>query len=456
MTDAPLELTSAQRRHPRHWRHILAALLAFALGSIAINFTATRASNGTAIQDGFASGALETITPVDLAPWWLVARAQLDCQQLMPLVSGNLTVGAAIARPQFALADRKVNACVLLASAVERKRLSGNMREVSRRDGFHTAGSLTLPAMAMLGVAATRWASALILLGATACGLWFICTAPAMGGRRDRIAATACMMGAAAFILAIPGSLTAIPTIALLVVSLVGILIALRKHGAAPDSLYVAAPFMAAALVSLDPAGGSVPVGLGCMMLLARMVAPTAADRPVVLRTAVLYMLTVLLCWFTYAALVGVTSGWNYAALVLRDQLMDTREAGRIGDFIAGATGTYKWLSGENLLGPLGAFDLLFTVLFGLMIYAAVEPLHPRAGRLEPLMTALLAVAPVVLWALLYPGDWRRAEEQYVLPLMWLIAIAMAGPFVLLIEFARRVARRRPASPAPAKATSVA
>lgn len=86
MTDAPLELTSAQRRHPRHWRHILAALLAFALGSIAINFTATRASNGTAIQDGFASGALETITPVDLAPWWLVARAQLDCQQLMPLV----------------------------------------------------------------------------------------------------------------------------------------------------------------------------------------------------------------------------------------------------------------------------------------------------------------------------------------------------------------------------------
>jgi hypothetical protein len=347
MTETPAVTPPSPEIRHGYWRFVAVALLLFMFGSIAANMVATRASDGAAIQKAFSDGALETITPVDLAPWWLLGRAQLDCQQFMPLAADRFDVPASIARPKFVLSDRKVNACTLLASVAERKRLSPNMRELLREDGFFTAGSMVLPALAVIGVHATRWINSALLLAAAVGGLWFACTSHSNGGRRDRIAAALCMMIGSAFLLAVPGSLTAMPTMALLVGSLCGVLYMLEKNTAGPERIAKLAPLLAAALVSLDPTGGSVPVGLGCILFLSRMLAPTDQDRTVVLRNGGVYVLTVVLCWLAYAAAAGMAGEWRDVPETLATLFLDVREVSWIGDLGAGALGTYQWLSGE-------------------------------------------------------------------------------------------------------------
>ena len=439
-----------------YWRFVVVALLLFLFGSIAANMVATRTSNGGAIQRAFADGGLETITPVDLAPWWLLGRAQLDCQQFMPLAANRFDVPASIARPKFVLTDRKANACTMLASVAERKRLSTNMKELLRKDGFFTAGSTVLPALALIGINPTRWINVAALVAAAIGGLWFVCTGFGQGGRRDRVGATLCMMIASAFLLAVPGSLTAMPTMALLIGSLGGVLDMLQKNTAGPERIAKLSPLLAGALVSLDPMGASAPVGLGVILFLSRMLAPADDNRTVVLRNGGLYVLTVILCWLAYAVAVGMAVGWSDMPAILAGLFLDVREVGYFADLGAAATGTYQWLSGEAMMGPLGAFDFLFSIACGLLLYAAVDPLDQRPQRREPIITALIALAPILLWALLYPGHWRRAEEQYVLPLMWFTAVALAAPFSLLIEAARRVARSRSTLTLPAPVSPLA
>lgn len=443
----------------RAWASLGIALLLFIFGSIAVNMAASRASNGVAIQRAFSNGALETVTPVALAPWWLTSRAQLDCQQFMPLVSSKDDITSAISRPKFVLADRKVNACTLLASVAERKRLSGNMRETSRQDGFHTAGSLTLPAIAVLGIPLTRWINILLMLAASGAGLWAMSVGQAQDIRHDRIAATLCMTVVAALILAVPGSLSAIPTMAILLIGMFRTLRSQEKRKVGPETVLKLTPVVAAALISLDPTGGSVAVGMGCVLLLMRVVSAPAERGIAVLNAAGFYLLTVVLCWLLYAACVGISEGWQDAAGLLQKQILDLSEAGRPTDLLAAATGTYRWLSGETLLGPLGALDMLLTVLFGLASYAAVKPVSADSHRLEPLVTALIAIAPALLWAFLYPGYWSREEDQYVLLAMWIAGVASAGPLCLIVEGARRLARKRKAQSAPSavpEATSLA
>lgn len=438
------------------WTYLLLALLGFVLGSILVNMAAGRLSNGAPIQRAFNVGALETVTPVSLAPWWLVGRAQLDCQQFMPLASTQTSIVAAIARPKFVLGDRKVKPCSLLASYAERKRLSGNMRETSRNDGFFTAGSLTLPAIAVLGVPLTRWINVLLLVGAGGLGLWMMCTGKAQDVHRDRIAATACMMIASALVLAVPGSLTAIPTMAILLLSIFGVLRLLKQGRDGRDIILKLAPLVAAAMLSLDPTGGSVPVGFGCILLLARLVSTPGDKGATVLDAAGFYMLTVILCWLAFALCIGIAKGSPDAGEVLFNQLTALSEVGSLTALQAGTVGTYQWLSNDALLGPLGALDLMLTVLFGIATYSVVRPVSPAASLAEPLWTALIAIAPVVLWALLYPGYWSGNEDQYSLLAMWVVAIALSGPLCLLVEGARRLARKRKALPAPSAPASEA
>ncbi|MGK2911115.1 MAG: hypothetical protein ACSLE1_15135 [Sphingobium sp.] len=425
------------------WKSIVTALLVFASGSVAVNMLAVRASDGTAIQRGFNDGALETITPVSLAPWWLTARAQLDCQQFMPLVSNNDDVASAVSRTKIVLSDQKANACTLVASMAERKRAGTNMRETQRHDGFHSAGSLTLPAISMLGIKATRWINVILLLTVAAAGLWFVFRKAAASAASDRVAATICMTVASGFILAVPGSLTAMPSMTLILASLMASFFLLVRGVEGWPFLLKLSPWLAVALESLDPLGGSVPVGLGCVMFMARMFAPLEVSRTTRLRPAMLYVGTIILCWLVYALLVLATDDWPSAAEALVQQAVGVGGKSLIDDLGAAITGAYKWISGENLLGPLGAFDLLFTLVLGLLIYCAVKPARTEGKWTEPMITALLTIAPVIMWAILYAADWRRAEEQYALPLVWLIAVALAGPFTLVIEGARRVARGR-------------
>lgn len=193
-------------------------------------------------------------------------------------------------------------------------------------------------------------------------------------------------------------------------------------------------------------------------MLMARMFAPPSVSLATALRPAILYVGTTILCWLVYALMVWATDDGPSAAEAIGQQIMGVGvgNAGRIDDLRAAVTGAYKWISGDNLLGPLGAFNLLFTLLLGFVIYCAVLPARPDGKRTEPLMTALLMIAPIILWALLYAADWRRAEEQYALPLVWLIAVALAGPFTLVIEGARRLARRSSKPAAEAEISALA
>lgn len=409
----------------------VAALLALLFG-IALNLTAAKFVAPSVVTNAMAKGEIESRTPYKLAPWWLRTRAQADCLSVHRLYqTGRSALDSAIS-PRL-MNDRLGNArpCEVLAGYL----FQPDMERIGKRSdhsGMAAAGSFSMLLAAVIGWRGVNIAQFLVLLAVVG-----TCTALyARGKLADcRVVLLPSALATSSLALAIPGSLSLLPVVlVLLLISAMPLLVARYSH---QPSLRIWLPAMAAALLwVLDPHAGSVVAGLAVLLavVLSERREFGHSDGAASL---VSYALAATFAQLMYIPLVLLSSepGTTNLFLVLTELFADRSVAGWPFDIPAAMTKLFEWLGD----GPLHSRTLAFLFIWSLPFAIFAErPLDDQwqagewAPRLKQFATSCLPLAPCIAWVLFHPGFVRRNPDDYAL----LVAV---GGMVAIAAIVRRL-----------------
>jgi len=383
-----------------------------------------------------AKGQLESRTPYKLAPWWLRTRAQADCLSVHRLYQSSRTPLDSAVSPRL-MNDRLGNArpCEVLAGYL----FQPDMERIGKRSdhgGTAAAGSLSMLLAAVIGWRGVNIAHVLLLLAVSG-------TCVALFSRVKQVPRTAVVLPAAlaisALALALPGSLSLLPVV--LVLLAISAMPLISARSGKPQALRIWFPAIAAALLwILDPNAASVIAGLA--VLLAVVLSESDAGwRTDGGASLIAYALGATFTPLIYIPLVlfSSESGTANLWLVLTDLFADRSVAGWPFDIPSAMTKLFEWLGD----GPLHSRTLAFLCIWSLpfAIFAGIrsenQPHEAEwRARLKQLAISSLPLAPCIAWVLIHPGFVRRNPDDYAL------LVAVAG-MVAIASIVRRLLAMR-------------
>lgn len=387
---------------------MIAAVFAVVI-AIAINVAAPFAAPASSVLAAMDKGHIESRTPYDLAPWWLKTRAQADCSSVQGVFqSGSSAIDAALS-PRF-LSDQLGNArpCEVLAGYLTQPN-SERIGKRSDSSGLNAAGSLSLLIVKLIGWRGTVVLHLAILLSVVAAAVFI--------PRRWRSVqfsgfVPAVSLALSAIVLAVPGSITLLPVMVVLIVLAMLPIFRQRYQRVA----IILPACCAAALCVLDPRAASAVAGLTVLMAALVSKRGHEADDLVPPVLSYVFAATITQLFYLVLAVLFAKPGTSTFVTAFIELFGDRSVQPWPFDIPAAIVKVYQWIGDGPMYFRSLAFIFCWTALFVVVAGDRFSPSQAEAeGKSRQHIAARLPLVPVLAWILIYPGLLRRSPDSYVL-----------------------------------------